>query len=151
MDFLPVSIRIKGQKVLIVGGGHVATHKAQILRRFTEDATVIAPEISQDMKELGFTWKEKAFEKQDLDGVSLMFICTGNHALNRQILEMAHKHHVLASVCDNPALCDFTSPAIAKEEGLTIAVASDGKDVRRSIRVRNRIKELIDNGILSLD
>ncbi|MBF4212938.1 bifunctional precorrin-2 dehydrogenase/sirohydrochlorin ferrochelatase, partial [Pseudomonas donghuensis] len=63
----------------------------------------------------------------------------------------AAERHILTSVCDDPAQCDFISPAIYRNDNLTIAVGSDSRDVKRSIRVRNRIKELIENDTLQID
>ncbi|MBQ9664973.1 MAG: bifunctional precorrin-2 dehydrogenase/sirohydrochlorin ferrochelatase [Bacteroidaceae bacterium] len=151
MDFLPINIRIADRTILIVGGGRVATHKAQILNRFTDKANVIAPEISDEIKALPFQWTEKAFEESDLDGVSLLFVCTGDHGLNRTIKSLATQRGILTSVCDAPELCDFTSPAIYRHENLTIAVASDARDVKRSIRIRNNIQKAIEHDSISID
>jgi proteasome lid subunit RPN8/RPN11 len=48
MDYLPITIKIVSANILIVGGGKVATHKAQILARFTDQATVVAPDHSEE-------------------------------------------------------------------------------------------------------
>ena len=149
MDFLPINIRISDARILIVGGGRVATHKATILSRYTTEATVIAPEISDGIKALPFHWIERRFEPSDLDGVTLLFVCTGDHLLNREIRSLARERGILTSVCDAPAECDFTSPAIYRDGDLTISVASDSKDVHRSIAVRNRIADLVVSGQLS--
>ena len=130
MDFLPINIRISDARILIVGGGKVATHKATILSRFTERATVIAPEVSDGIKALPFSW--------------------GNHELNHHIHSLARQRGILTSVCDSPAECDFTSPAIYRNGDLTISVASDSKDVKRSIRVRDRIKESIEHDSIQI-
>ena len=151
MDYLPITINIVSANILIVGGGKVATHKAQILARFTDHATVIAPEITEELKALPFHVIEKAFEPSDLNGIQILFVCTGDHELNHEIKRLAAQRHILTSVCDDPAQCDFISPAIHREGNLTIAVGSDSRDVKRSIRVRNRIKELIENGTLQID
>lgn len=151
MDFLPINIRISDARILIVGGGRVATHKAQILSRFTDRATIVAPDISDAIKALPFHWLERPFEPSDLDGTTLLFVCTGDHALNRRIRRLATERGILTSVCDAPADCDFTSPAIYRDGDLTIAVASDSKDVRRSIRIRDRIKHLITHDQLPVD
>ncbi len=151
MDYLPITINIASANILIVGGGKVATHKAQILARFTDRATVVAPEITDELKALPFHVIEKEFEASDLDDVQLLFVCTGNHELNHEIKRFAAQRHILTSVCDDPAQCDFISPAIHREGNLTIAVGSDSRDVKRSIRVRNRIKEMIENGTLQID
>ena len=151
MDYLPITINIVSANILIVGGGKVATHKAQILARFTDRATVIAPEITDELKSLPFHVIEKEFEASDLDGFQILFVCTGDHELNHRIKKLAAERHILTSVCDDPAQCDFISPAIFRDDNLTIAVGSDSRDVKRSIRVRNRIKELIENGTLQID
>jgi siroheme synthase (precorrin-2 oxidase/ferrochelatase) len=48
-------------------------------------------------------------------------------------------------------LCDFVSPAIFRQDHVTIAVGSDAREVKRSIRIRNRIMDLIEKGILQMD
>lgn len=151
MDFLPIAIRIKDARILIVGGGKVATHKAQILNRFTDEAIVVGREISDGIRKLPFKAIEKDFEETDLEGVNLLFVCTGDHELNHRIKELARQKGILTSVCDDPEACDFISPAIYRQDNLTIAVGSDSKDVKRSIRVRNRIQESIENQKLSLE
>jgi precorrin-2 dehydrogenase/sirohydrochlorin ferrochelatase len=50
---------------------------------------------------------------------------------------------VLVSVCDDPSLCDFISPAIVRDENICIAVTSNATDVKRSIRIRDRVKDWI--------
>ncbi len=150
MNYLPIAINIATANIVIIGGGKVASHKAQILSRFTDRATVIAPEISEDLKKLPFKIIEKEFEPNDLIGVDYLFICTGNHELNHQIKILASEKKILTSVCDDPKQCDFISPAIYRQENITISCGSDSKDVKRSIRIRNRIKELIEQGILDI-
>ena len=145
MDFLPINIRISDAKILIVGGGKVATHKATILSRFTNRAKVIAPEVNDKIKALPFKLEERHFVETDLDGVSLLFVCTDNHQLNHHIHQLARQRGILTSVCDSPSECDFTSPAIYRDGDLTISVASDAKDVKRSIAIRDRIAALASN------
>ncbi len=150
LTFLPVSLR--AGNILIVGGGRVATHKATILKRYTDDVRIVGAELSDEIKNLGFAYEERRVELADLRSARIVFICTGDHELNRELKMEAERWHVLASVCDAPELCDFTSPAICSVgDGVTISVASDSRDVKRSIRIRNRIQELIDNGILAID
>lgn len=149
-DYLPISINIKIAHILIVGGGKVATHKAQLLNRFTDRAKVVSPVVSDELRQLPFTIIERPFQQCDLAGTDILYVCTGDRELNAQIKNMAQTAGVLASVCDDPELCDFVSPAIARHDRLTIAVGSDATDVKRSIRVRNRIEKLIDEGVLDI-
>lgn len=149
--FLPVSVDIEARKILIIGGGKVGYHKAKILSRFTDCATVISETFHEGFAGLPFKTIRKTYESSDLQGAWLAYICTENHELNARIKEDASKLHVLASVCDNPPLCDFISPAIYKDGDLTIAVSSNARDVHRSIRVRNAIAKAIQEGLLDIE
>lgn len=119
-------------------------HKAQILARYTDSATVVSPAFRDGFDALPFTLVRKEYVPQDLDGAFMVYICTENSELNRQIKQDARQRGVLASVCDCPELCDFTSPAIFRKNNMTVAVASDARDVRRSMRIRDAIAENFD-------
>lgn len=146
LQFLPISINVTNKKILLIGGGKVATHKGTIMARFVNQVTVIAPEFTPEIKKLPFTFIEKEYEISDLAGYFLVYVCTGDHELNRQIKEDAETFGILTSVCDAPMLCDFVSPAIHKEGDITIAVGSNAQNVFQSVDIRNQIKELIENG-----
>lgn len=150
LQFLPVSINVTNKKILLIGGGKVATHKGTIMARFVHQVTVIAPEFTEEIKQLPFTFIEKKYEKSDLVGFFLVYVCTGDHELNRQIKEDAETLDILTSVCDAPFLCDFVSPAIHKEGNITIAVGSNAQNVYQSVDIRNQIKKLIENGQLHI-
>jgi siroheme synthase-like protein len=148
--FLPVSINIAGKRIVIVGGGKVAFHKATALSRFTNCATVISPAFCGGFDSLPFERIEKEYEPDDLRGAFLVYVCTGDETLNSRVKRDAAALGVLASVCDNPALCDFISPAVHKDGYMTIAVSSNAQNTRRSIAVRNRIGEMIESGELKI-
>lgn len=144
LNFLPININIADKKILIIGGGRVGLHKATILARHTDKATVISPEFREGFRSLPFTLIRKRYEASDLDGAFLVYVCTEDAELNRQVKHDAEARHILTSVCDNPALCDFTSPAIFRKDNITVAVASDAKDVRSSMRIRDSIRDNFD-------
>jgi precorrin-2 dehydrogenase/sirohydrochlorin ferrochelatase len=150
LQFLPISINVTNKKILLIGGGKVATHKGTIMARFVTNVTVIAPEFTEEIRKLPFTFIEKEYEKSDLDVFFLVYVCTGNHELNARIKADAEELGILTSVCDAPLLCDFVSPAIYKDGHLTIAVGSNAQNVYQSVDIRNQIKELIENGTIKV-
>jgi siroheme synthase-like protein len=141
--FLPVALRIEGRKIVIIGGGHVGLHKATILSRFTRNVTVISPTFLEGFSALPFRLLKKEYASTDLADAFLVYICTEDKALNRRIHDEAAARGILTSVCDAPSLCDVISPAILRQDNICIAVTSDGRDVRRSIRIRDRIRRLV--------
>lgn len=140
MNFLPININIEGQRIVIVGGGRVGLHKAQILSRFTSDAKVISPTFREGFHQLPFTMIKKHYERADLHGALLVYACTEIAELNAQIRRDAHAEGALCSVCDNPGHCDFTSPAILQADGMLVAVSSNARDVRRTVALRDAIE-----------
>lgn len=151
LNFLPISINITNKKILIIGGGRVGFHKASILNRFTDKAIVISPDFHAGFEKLPFALFHKEYEKSDLNNAFLVYICTENESLNAQIKSDAEELNVLASVCDNPALCDFVSPAIFKSDNTTIAISSNARNVHQSINIRNQIQDLVENKMLDLN
>jgi precorrin-2 dehydrogenase/sirohydrochlorin ferrochelatase len=145
MIFLPVSINITDKKILIIGGGRIAHHKIGFLEQFTKNITVIGIEVLDDIKDRGIGYFEKPYEKDDLKGFFLIYACTNILGLNRQVKNDAEELGILCNVVDNPKLCDFVSPAIYKHGIYTVSVGSNAQDVYKSIEIRNKIKEYLDN------
>lgn len=147
LQFLPISINVTDKKILLIGGGKVATHKGTIMARIlSHQVTVVSPEFTEDIKKLPFNFIEKEYEKSDLEGFFLVYVCTGNHELNALIKADAEALGILTSVCDSPFLCDFVSPAIHNEGHVTISVGTNGRDAFQSVSIRNQITTLIREG-----
>ena len=151
LQFLPISLNVTNKKILLVGGGKVATHKGGIMARFVSNVTVISPDFTDEIRQLPFTFIEKEYEKRDLQGFFLVYVCTGDHDLNSRIKADAEELDILTSVCDAPMMCDFVSPAIHKEGHVTISVASNAQNVYQSVSIRNQITQLITDGLLKID
>lgn len=148
LQFLPVSLNVTNKKILLVGGGKVATHKGSIMARIVTNVTVISPHFTEEIRQLPFTFITKEYEKTDLPGFFLIYVCTGDHELNSRIKADAEELGILTSVCDAPMLCDFVSPAIHQEGHITISVGSNAQNVYQSVAIRNHISQLIADGIL---
>ncbi len=141
MAFLPISINISDKQILIVGGGKVALHKVQLLSRFVDHFKVVAPVMLDELKQMnGVVYEEREYREEDLEACFLVYATTNKPELNHQISRDAKKYGCLVNVADDASFSDFVSPAIFKQEGMTVAVGSDGKDVKASIKLRNRIK-----------
>ncbi len=142
MKFLPVSLNIENKKILVIGGGSVAEQKLKVLIQFTINITVISKKISKPILDMSVATVEKEYDPSDLDGFFIVYVCTNDKTLNVEIKKAAEKKSILVNVCDFPEICDFISPAIYKDNAMTVAVSSNGEDVRKSIAWRNAIKEI---------
>lgn len=141
--FLPISIDISDQKILIVGGDQSALKKLKILQRFGAEVEVLALKVCREIKESGVTFYEKAYHKNHLKGYLMLYSCTNNQELDQQILLDGKETGVLVNIHDKPELCQFVSPAIYRNGNLSVAVSSNGEDVYESIKLRNIIGEFL--------
>ncbi|WP_423127318.1 precorrin-2 dehydrogenase/sirohydrochlorin ferrochelatase family protein [Gaoshiqia sp. Z1-71] len=144
-NFLPIAINIAGEKILIIGGGQSAWKKIQIFKRFDASLEIVALTVCDEIKKSGISYREKAYEKADLEGFLLLCSCTNNPDLDRQIAADGKQAGVLVNIHDQPALCQFVSPAIYQQKNMRVAVSSNAEDVFESIRLRDEIKEYLEN------
>lgn len=144
-NFLPISIDISDSKILIIGGGQSALKKIKILQRSGAQLEVIAENIIDEVYETGVVCFKKSYEKSDLRGYLMLYSCTNNEILDRQIASDGKEAGVLVNIHDNPALCQFVSPAIYRDGNISVAVSSNAENVYEAIRLRNQIQEYLEN------
>jgi len=144
-NFLPISIDVSNSKILIVGGGQSALKKIRILQRSSANLEVVAENIIEEVYATGVVCFRKAYEKKDLQGYLMLYSCTNNEILDNQIAQDGREAGVLVNIHDNPALCQFVSPAIYRDGNISVAVSSNAENVYEAIRLRNLIQEYLEN------
>lgn len=140
-NFLPIAIDISGEKILIIGGDRSAVKKLEILQRFGAEVEVLAKKVCSEIRQSGIVFFETEYHPRYLQDYLMVYSCTNNETLDRQIAEDGHAAGKLINIHDKPALCRFISPAIFRNSIISIAVSSNGEDVYESIRIRNLIRD----------
>jgi siroheme synthase-like protein len=144
MNFLPICVNVDSARIVMVGGGKVALHKLKALLQYTRDVTVVGREVRPEVKALGIEVKEQSYEPSVLDGARLVYAATNDRELNRRVRGDAHARGMLVNVVDDAELCDFISPAIYKRGHMSVAVSSNGEDVKASLAWRTSIRNLLE-------
>lgn len=144
-DGLPITLLLSGHPCLVVGGGRVALRKIGMLLQADARVTVVSPEVTDEVAELAAAGHvahvERPFETDDPAGMRLVYAATNSRTVNRQVLEACRKQGVLCCCVDgNWSEGDFTTPAIARHDRLTLSVSSGGRDCRRSKLVKNSLE-----------
>lgn len=145
MSYLPICINIRKKKILIIGGGNSAWHKLKSILKFTTNVVVIAPEIKENIERLPINIIKRNIKFEDIDNFDIIYICTNNRDLNKQLYEYCVNMNKLVNVTDNPGLSTFVSPAVIVEDGMVVAVSSDAKNVKKSIELRDKILKFLRN------
>jgi precorrin-2 dehydrogenase / sirohydrochlorin ferrochelatase len=145
MNFLPICLNIENAEIVVVGGGKTAEQKLKPLLQYARNITVCAPEILDSIQALPVTLLKQSYKEEVLKDARMVYACTNDRNINRQIALDAKRLRVLVCVADDPEFCDFISPAICKKGHMSIAVSSNAQDVKRSVAWRNRIAETLRN------
>lgn len=129
METYPVMLNIKGKAVAVVGGGQIAYRKMDSLLRAGAKVTVISPEINLNVEKLyrenQISWKNKAFEPNDLDSAWIVIAATNSKKVNESVA-LSSGNHQLVNVVDNHEIGNFHVPANLIRGELTISVATGG-------------------------
>ena len=147
MDFLPISLDIKAQRCLVIGGGEIAARKVGMLLRAGAQVKVVSPTINEALAELSAVGKihhqTSEFQESDLAGVILVIAATDNAALNQHVSGLARQRSLLVNVVDEPALCNFILPSIIDRSPVIVAVSTGGASPVLARLLRARLETLI--------
>ncbi|WP_313596732.1 siroheme synthase CysG [Psychrobacter sanguinis] len=150
MNTFPLFFKLTNQPVLIVGGGEVAQRKADLLSRAGAHITILAPHISEEIKQLLSDDKHslitEQYDKKYLTGKRIVIAGTDNEALNHQIHADCQALNIPVNVVDTPPLCDFIFPAIVDRNPIVIGISSNGKAPVLARLTRARLETLIPQG-----
>ncbi len=146
MDYLPVSLKLTGKRVLLVGAGAVATRKARLLLRAGAVLYVVAPHMEDSLRALlsdDCRWRAGEYRSEDLDGVSIVVAATASVAVNRAVSADAQHRALPVNVVDAPELCTFIFPAIVDRDPILVSVSSGGRSPVLTRILRRRIESMI--------
>ncbi len=126
-----VNLNLEGRAALVVGGGEIATRKAEDLLLAKASVTVVAPILCPAMEALTATRRVDAhvrpYRDGDIGDSFVVIAATDDVAVNTAVFQEATRRNVLVNVVDVPALCTFTVPATVHRGDLTIAIATEGR------------------------
>src|SRR5262245_4318291 len=122
----PVFLKLEGRKVLLVGGGAVASAKLLDLVRAGSLVTVVAPEVLPAVLSVaGVIVRQREFIERDLDDVWFV-VAAANPEVNRRVAAIAEKRCVFVNAVDDPERASAFPGGVFRRGGVTFAVSTDG-------------------------
>lgn len=147
MRFYPLHLDLQQRPVLVVGGGPIAEGKAEQLLTAGAQVTVVSPTLTSRLTALheqdALAWRVGEFAETDLEGVVLVICATDQATINEAVAAAAAARNLLYNVVDQPALCNFITPALVTRGALQISISTAGGSPSVAQLVKRRIAETI--------
>ncbi len=151
MSFFPLYMDMKNLKVLVVGGGIIATEKLEKVLDFTKEITVIASEVSAEahsiMKDHCLTLYQRRYKKGDIEGFDIVIVATDTVDLHKAIYDESRGSRILVNSVDNTEYCDFIFPSYVQKGDLTIAFSTGGASPAFSKQIRRHFEKIIPDSV----
>ncbi|MEG1501667.1 MAG: bifunctional precorrin-2 dehydrogenase/sirohydrochlorin ferrochelatase [Clostridiales bacterium] len=127
--FFPLFMDLEDKKIVVFGGGKVASRRIHSLQGFGGRLLVIAPQIDDDLLALaGVDFLVRGYQKNDCQGAFLVLAATDNPSVNEAIAQECREKGILFNTAHQKELCNFYFPALMEEDGFLLALTSQGKD-----------------------
>ena len=149
----PLGLQLEGRRVLVVGGGAVATRRVPALLDAGADVVLVAPVITpalQALAEAGrLVWHPRPFEPSDVDHAWLVHAALDDRVAADAVSAAAADQRIFCVRADDRVAATAWTPAVTRHPPVTVAVLSGG-DPRRSMAVRDRIASGLSSGELGV-
>jgi siroheme synthase-like protein len=148
-----VDLIVGGKQAVIVGGGEEAELKASKLLDGGAKVTIVSAKFTPRLRELGLRRRVRLVGSEPSESALreilgrtkpiLVFVSTGDEALDGRTARVARSVGALVCVVDRPKLNDLNMPAVAKLGSVRVAVSTEGMSPAMASILRKRIEKLI--------
>ena len=139
---VPALLDVTGLRILFVGAGEGTRLKLSSLVDQNPLVRIVAPQVSPEVKALAARLTdgqifERNFVELDLDGISLVFGFTDDPAVNARLADLCRLWGLWSNVAQNRGPMGFSSPAVARKEGVIAAFSSEAGQPALSVAARD--------------
>lgn len=137
----PIFMRLRGLRVVVIGGGKVAARKAAGLAATGARVRVIAPRVARGIAAAEI--ERRRYRPGDLAGVALAFAATDDRAVNHAVALEARRRRIPVNVADMAEECTFLVPARVRRGDIEIAISTGGRSPRLAKELRQQLENVL--------
>jgi uroporphyrin-III C-methyltransferase/precorrin-2 dehydrogenase/sirohydrochlorin ferrochelatase len=130
MDYLPIFVSTKAQRIVVAGEGQLAEAKCRAALKTTAAVTLFSEAPTEAMREWAnqrrLTLQTRPWGAADLEGVRLVYAASDNEAANQRLAGWARQAGAWVNVLDEPEACDFITPAVVDRDPVVVAIGTEG-------------------------
>ena len=146
LNTFPLSFKVRGKRVIIVGGTDEALNKVRLVAKTTASIEIYSRQIETDFSVFPVAVFERALRVEDIAGAALVFVAEEGADAELAKAE-ARRLGIPLNVVDVPAECDFYTPSIVDRAPLAVAISTEGDAPVLARLVRAQIEALLAPGI----
>jgi uroporphyrin-III C-methyltransferase / precorrin-2 dehydrogenase / sirohydrochlorin ferrochelatase len=151
MNPYPLALLLSGRRVLVVGGGTVASRRIPALLDAGAQVVVVSPEVTPAVLALAdagrVEWHRRLFNESDVDGAWLVQVAVDDPLAAGEVSAAAMARRVFCVRADDRYAATAWTPAVTRHGPVTVAVTAGG-DPRRAMAVRDAIRSGLTEGRL---
>ena len=145
-----LGLRLAGRRVVVAGGGAVATRRVPALLDAGADVFLVSPEVTGSLEDVALAgkiqWARRPYAAGDLGDAWLVCACTSDPAVNAAITAEAEAQRIWCVRADDAALSPVWTPASGVAGDVRVGVLSG--DPRHSAGIRDAIISGLRTGTL---
>jgi uroporphyrin-III C-methyltransferase/precorrin-2 dehydrogenase/sirohydrochlorin ferrochelatase len=146
-----LGLRLEGRRVVVVGGGGVASRRMPALLDAGAEILLVSPEVTASLEALAaagrIRWQARGYEPGDCAGAWLVCACADSQAVNAAVAAEAEAQQTWCVRADDAAASPAWTPASGRAGNVRVGVLSG--DPRHSAAVRDAIVAGLQSGQLS--
>jgi siroheme synthase-like protein len=146
----PLFLKLAGRKVLVVGGGPIATGKVGALLDAGADVHLVAPDITPELaaleKEGKISVARRSYESRDLEGAWLAVVAAPIEVA-RLVAEAAESQRLFVLAVDQTSAASAYGAGTLRRGGVTIAVSTDGRAPALAGLVREGLEAVLPDDV----
>lgn len=151
--YFPIFIDISEKKIVVIGGGNIATRRVNTLLQFAKQIEVVAPEVTTDLRELSekgeIVWKQCGYCREQIQEADVVLVATNQREVNHRVkmdceqMKVKTGRNVLVNIADDKNMCDFYFPGIVDTGEVVVGINSGGKNPGLVKETRKKIQNTL--------
>lgn len=147
----PIMVDLSTRRVVVFGGGKIATRKIREILIGGGKPIVISPEVTPEIQEWANIGQlqliQRSFQAGDTQDADFIFICTNNSQTNATIQAEATSKQYVNNVAKKE-YGDFYNMAVIREKDFLIAISTDGQAPSKSKRLKEKLNKWLTENAL---
>lgn len=126
MRYLPIHIDLRGKTVIIVGAGPAAEAKLRTLIKTEAKLVVLSEAPSDEIQRWADDGRVEIVSDAAFETATLIYAATESPEDNLNIAKKARAVGLPVNAADQPAGCDFITPALVDRSPVAVSIGTEG-------------------------